>query len=50
MENLVLLKFSQSKVLLDQLLATGNKQFHEATSDKKWGTGVELSSNNRKSL
>lgn len=37
-------KFQQNQGLADQLIDTGNKQLHEATSDPKWGTGAELAS------
>lgn len=45
MTDLVTMKFTQNIYIRNLLLATGNKEFHEATSNKKWGTGAELSSN-----
>lgn len=44
MSELVKAKFSQNNYLKNMLLKTGNKQFHEATSDTMWGTGAELAS------
>lgn len=44
MTSLVTEKFMQNEYLKGKLIGTGNKEFHEATSDMKWGTGVELSS------
>lgn len=44
MKDLLKAKFSQSKFLMDLLVNSGDKQFHESTSDQLWGTGAELSS------
>lgn len=44
MTELIRAKFTQNKYLRDKLIKTGNKQFHEATNDMKWGTGAELAS------
>lgn len=44
MKNLVTAKFTQNKHLGRLLIKTGDKQLHESTSNKKWGTGAELSS------
>lgn len=44
MTNLVRAKFTQNEYLKHKLIRTGNKQFHEATHDMKWGTGAELAS------
>lgn len=44
MTELVRAKFTQNGYLKKMLISTGNKQFHEATSDMKWGTGAELAS------
>lgn len=44
MTELVRAKFTQNSYIKNLLIKTGNKQFHEATSDAKWGTGVELAS------
>lgn len=44
MENLVRYKFTQNEALARTLVKTGDMELHEATSDKKWGTGTELSS------
>lgn len=45
MTDLVTMKFTQNPHIRNLLLATENKEFHEATSNKKWGTGAELASN-----
>lgn len=44
MKGLLKAKFSQSKFLMDLLIKSGDRQFHESTSDPIWGTGAELSS------
>lgn len=44
MEDLVRSKFTQNEELTYTLVKTDGLQLHEATSDKKWGTGAELSS------
>lgn len=38
------LKFSQNPSLANILIATGDLHLHEATADRKWSTGAELSS------
>lgn len=44
MKAIIRRKFQQNQGLADQLINTGDKQLHEATSDPKWGTGAELAS------
>lgn len=44
MEEILQLKFSQNPILANTLIATGDLHLHEATADRKWSTGAELSS------
>lgn len=44
MAELLMAKFSQNGDLAKILLDTGEKQLHEATSDRKWAIGCALSS------
>lgn len=44
MKGLVRNKFRQNRHLENMLIQSGDMQFHESTSDPKWGTGAELSS------
>lgn len=43
MEQIVYNKFDQNEALTAILVNTGDRQLHEASADKKWGTGAELS-------
>lgn len=44
MEDLLRCKFTQNESLAHALVKTEGLELHEATSDRKWGTGAELSS------
>lgn len=44
MADILLLKFTQNKELGRALLNTGDRQLHEATGDRKWAVGYDISS------
>lgn len=44
MADILMLKFTQNKDLGKALINTGNRQLHEATGNRKWAVGYEISS------
>lgn len=44
MAEILLLKFTQNRDLGQTLLKTGERQLHEATGDRKWAVGFDISS------
>lgn len=44
MADILMLKFTQNKGLGRALINTGHRQLHEATGNRKWGVGFDISS------